>query len=95
MKIVIAGKNQCAVDVHKYFKNKYPQHELIGVPNSDDNVNDGWQPSYKKYLLKTSPKQFTNFSENSFSLITFQFPVDQQPKINRESLLIEYGSVAR
>ena len=43
MKIVIAGKNQCAVDVHKYFKNKYPQHELIGVANSDDDVNgDGF-----------------------------------------------------
>ena len=52
MKIVIAGRNQCAVDVHKYFKNNYPQHELIGIANSDDDVNDGWQPSYKKYLLK-------------------------------------------
>ena len=51
-KIVIAGKNQCAVNIHKYFKNNYPKHELIGVANSDDNVNDGWQPSYKKYLLK-------------------------------------------
>ena len=41
MKIVIAGKNQCAVDVHKYLRNKYPKHELIGVPNWDDDVNDG------------------------------------------------------
>ena len=32
-KIVIAGKNQCAVDVHKYLKRKYPQHEIIGVCN--------------------------------------------------------------
>ena len=52
MKIVISGKNQCAVDVHKYVKRNYPQHELIGIPNSDDDVNDGWQPSFKKYLLK-------------------------------------------
>jgi len=51
-KIVIAGKNQCAVDVHKYLKRKYPKLEIIGVCNSDDDVNDGWQPSYKKYLLK-------------------------------------------
>ena len=58
MKIVIAGKNQCAVDVHKYFKNNYPQHELIGVPNSDDDVNDGWQPSYKKYLLKNGHTEY-------------------------------------
>ena len=28
---------------HKYFKNNYPQHELIGVTNSDDDVNDGWE----------------------------------------------------
>ena len=52
MKIVIAGKNQCAVDAHKYIKRNYPQYELIGIPNSDDDVNDGWQPSFKKYLLK-------------------------------------------
>ena len=38
MKIVIAGKNQCAVDAHKYVKRNYPQHELIGIPNSDDDV---------------------------------------------------------
>ena len=51
-KIVVAGKNQCAVDVHKYLINNYPKHEIIGVCNSDDDVNDGWQPSFKKYLLK-------------------------------------------
>ena len=22
------------------------------IPNKDDDVNDGWQPSFKKYLLK-------------------------------------------
>ena len=52
MKIVVAGKNQCAVDVHKYLVNNYSKHEIIGVCNSDDDVNDGWQPSFKKYLLK-------------------------------------------
>ena len=50
--LVIAGKNQCAIDVYKYLKRHYPQHELMGIPNSDDDVNDGWQPSFKKYLLK-------------------------------------------
>ena len=58
MKIVIAGKNQCAVNVHKYFKNKFPKHELIGVPNSDDDANDSWQPSYKKYLLKNGYTEY-------------------------------------
>jgi len=58
MKIVIAGKNQCAVDVHKYIRNKYPKHELIGVANSDDDVNDGWQPSFKKYLLKNRHTEY-------------------------------------
>ena len=38
-KIVVAGKNQCAVDVHKYLINNYPKHEIIGVCNSDDDVN--------------------------------------------------------
>jgi methionyl-tRNA formyltransferase len=50
--LVIAGKNQCAIDVYKYLKRHYPQHELMGIPNSDDDVNDSWQPSFKKYLLK-------------------------------------------
>jgi len=52
MLIVIAGKNKCAIEAHKYLRNKYPKHEIIGVANSDDDVNDGWQPSFKKYLLK-------------------------------------------
>ena len=50
MLIVIAGKNKCAIEAHKYLRNKYPKHEIIGVANSDDDVNDGWQPSFKKYL---------------------------------------------
>ena len=53
MKIVIAGKNQCAVDVHKYFKNKYPQHELIGVANSDDDVNDGDIVDEKGFIIRS------------------------------------------
>ena len=57
-KIVIAGKNQCAVDVHKYLKRKYPKLEIIGVCNSDDDVNDGWQPSFKQYLLKNRHTEY-------------------------------------
>tara|TARA_B100000902_G_C27216009_1_gene866984 strand:- start:245 stop:988 length:744 start_codon:yes stop_codon:yes gene_type:complete len=50
--LVIAGKNQCAVDVFKYVKRRYPHLDIMGIPNKDDDVNDGWQPSFKKYLLK-------------------------------------------
>ena len=50
--LVIAGKNQCAVDVFKYIKRRYPHLDIMGIPNKDDDVNDGWQPSFKKYLLK-------------------------------------------
>ena len=58
MFIVIAGKNKCAIEAHKYLRNKYPKHEIIGVANSDDDVNDGWQPSYKKYLLKNGHTEY-------------------------------------
>ena len=47
--LVIAGKNQCAVDVFKYVKRRYPHLDIMGIPNKDDDVNDGWQPSFKKY----------------------------------------------
>ena len=36
MLIVIAGKNKCAIEAHKYLRNKYPKHEIIGVGNKDD-----------------------------------------------------------
>ena len=52
MHIVIAGKNKCAIEAHKYLRNKYPKHEIIGVGNKDDHYKeDDWQPSYRKYLL--------------------------------------------
>ena len=28
------------------------------VANSDDDVNDGWQPSFKKYLLKNRHTEY-------------------------------------
>ena len=84
MKIVIAGKNQCAVDAQKYFKNNYPQHERIGIANSDDDVNDGWQPSYKKYLLKNGHTEYRlNDGYDLGDMIFFSVEFDKIIKIEK------------
>lgn len=52
-KICIAGKNNIAVEIAKYLKEKY-DIEILAIPNSTDNGIDGWQKSFYKFCLENS-----------------------------------------
>lgn len=51
MDICIAGKNQIAINVLKFFFGKCPHANFYIVPSSTDNGRDGWQPSLRKYAV--------------------------------------------
>ena len=53
MFICIAGKNQCSIDAIKILtKHKVAKKKIYILPNSNDEGQDGWQPSLKNYALK-------------------------------------------
>ena len=49
--IVIAGKNNIAVEICAYIINSYPDIKVFGVINATDDGRDSFQRSYWKYLL--------------------------------------------
>lgn len=49
MKLIIAGKNNIAVDVTRWVKENIPNIDLYAVFNKNDDGNDGFQRSFKKY----------------------------------------------
>lgn len=49
MNIVVAGKNNIAVNVTQYILDKYKNVTLYSVHNQNDNGIDGFQRSFKKY----------------------------------------------
>ena len=50
--ICIAGKNKCAIDCLTYLLKKYPNFEILALPNKSDDGNDTWQKSFKKFAQK-------------------------------------------
>ena len=50
--ICIAGKNKCAIDCLTYLLKKYPDFEILALPNKSDDGNDTWQKSFKKFARK-------------------------------------------
>ncbi len=50
--ICIAGKNKCAIDSLTYLLNKYPDFEILALPNKSDDGNDTWQKSFKRFAEK-------------------------------------------
>ena len=50
--ICIAGKNKCAIDCLTYLLKKYPDFEILALPNKSDDGNDTWQKSFKKFAKK-------------------------------------------
>ena len=50
--ICIAGKNKCAIDSLTYLLKKYPDFEILALPNKSDDGNDTWQKSFKKFAQK-------------------------------------------
>lgn len=49
MRLIIAGKNNIAVDVTSWIQEHRPDIELYAVFNKNDEGNDGFQRSYRKY----------------------------------------------
>ncbi|MDX6914043.1 formyltransferase family protein [Pectobacterium carotovorum] len=49
MNVIVAGKNNIAVDVVEWLIEKYPEIKIFGVTNSTDNGCDTFQRSYKKF----------------------------------------------
>ena len=47
--ICIAGKNEIALSSAEYFRANFPEKKLICAVNKNDDSQDGWQPSFKKY----------------------------------------------
>ncbi|MDF7760034.1 formyltransferase family protein [Kosakonia cowanii] len=54
MKLIIAGKNNIAVDVTSWIREHRPDVELYAVFNKNDEGNDGFQRSYRKYCKKAN-----------------------------------------
>ena len=50
--ICIAGKNKCAIDCLTYLLKKYPDFEILALPNKSDDGNDTWQKSLKNLHKK-------------------------------------------
>lgn len=48
MNIVIAGKNNIAVEMLDFINEEYPEHKVFGVINSNDNGFDSFQRSFYK-----------------------------------------------
>ena len=50
MFICIAGKNRCSIDALRILiKKKFSKKKIFALPNSSDDGQDNWQPSFKKY----------------------------------------------
>jgi methionyl-tRNA formyltransferase len=49
MKVIIAGKNNIAVDVTNWVLNNRKNIEILAVCNANDNGEDGFQRSFKKF----------------------------------------------
>ena len=49
MRVVVAGKNQIAVDVLAAVISKYPTAEVVALPNRGDDGRTGWQPSFARF----------------------------------------------
>lgn len=49
MNVVVAGKNNIAVDFVKWLIDQYPQVKVFAVTNRSDNGRDTFQRSYKKF----------------------------------------------
>ena len=54
MNIVVAGKNNIAVDIASYILKKFPEHSLLSVINRTDKGVDGFQRSFAKYCEKNT-----------------------------------------
>jgi methionyl-tRNA formyltransferase len=51
MNVIVAGKNNIAVDFVEWLTEKYPEIKVFGVTNSTDNGCDTFQRSYKKFCV--------------------------------------------
>lgn len=54
MKVIIAGKNNIAVDVTNWILNNRKNIEILAVCNGTDNGEDGFQRSFKKFCNNAS-----------------------------------------
>ncbi|WP_312604564.1 formyltransferase family protein [Kosakonia cowanii] len=54
MKLIIAGKNNIAVDVTSWLQVHKPDVEIYAVFNKNDNGKDGFQRSYRKYCSNSN-----------------------------------------
>jgi len=52
--ICIAGKNEIALSSAQYFRENFPEKKLICAVNKNDDSQDGWQPSFRKYCQKNN-----------------------------------------
>jgi methionyl-tRNA formyltransferase len=48
VQLCIAGKNEIAVAVLRHAVHALRGVEIVGLPNTDDAGNDGWQPSFRR-----------------------------------------------
>ena len=56
LKICIAGKNSCAIQIVKFLVKKQLKKNLIILPNKTDKGDDNWQPSLRKFAKKNKLK---------------------------------------
>lgn len=54
MKLIVAGKNNIAVDVTKWIINNISDVELYSVCNENDHGNDSFQLSFKKFCIHSN-----------------------------------------
>ena len=59
--VVVAGKNNIAVEILDYLIKEYPKLKVYAVLNSTDNGVDSWQRSFKKYV-----------NENQIEILTLE-----------------------
>ena len=56
LKICIAGKNSCAIQIVKFLIKKQLKKSVIILPNKTDKGDDNWQPSLRKFAKKNKLK---------------------------------------
>ena len=71
LKICIAGKNSCAIQIVKFLIKNQLKKNLIILPNKTDKGIDDWQPSLKKFAKKNKLKIVKEESLHSFKNLIF------------------------
>ncbi|MCT4663883.1 MAG: formyltransferase family protein [Flavobacteriales bacterium] len=60
--ICVAGKNEIAISILAYLKNKHKDSNFLYIRNKNDHGEDSWQPSFHSFARKEGIKE-TNLEE--------------------------------